>query len=96
MERPPIGLPEATWSQNLAMLCRREIDQGRRVRVSLPGAAVPLLVEDAYDWTKMLVVDPQGRRYYAAHPAGVVVLCAAPATPGPDEKPYWANVDGGD
>jgi len=72
----PTGPSEATWSQNLAMLCRREIDGGRLVRVSLPGASQPILVEDAYDWARMLViVDPQGRSYHTASPAGVVVLC---------------------
>ncbi len=90
----PTGPSEATWSQNMAHLVRQEIDQGRLVRVALPGAAQPILVEDAYDWAKMLVViDPQGHRYYAAHPAGLVVLCDPAALPGADEKPYWMNVD---
>lgn len=93
----PTGPSEATWSQNLAMLCRREIDAGRLVRVALPGASQPILVEDAYDWARMLViVDPQGRSYHAAHPAGVVVLCDPVAPPAPGEKPYWMLVDGGD
>ncbi|MGK6323464.1 hypothetical protein ACMGDM_10270 [Sphingomonas sp. DT-51] len=93
----PTGPSEATWSQNLAMLCRREIDAGRLVRVVLPSASTPILVEDAYDWARMLViVDPQGRAYHVAHPAGVVVLCDPATQPKPGEKPYWMKVDGDD
>lgn len=91
----PTGPSEATWSQNLAALCRREIDAGRLVCVALPGASQPILVEDACDWARMFVVaDPEGRRYYAAHPAGLVVLCEPSSAPrGPEAKPYWMNVD---
>ncbi|MHC9417673.1 hypothetical protein ACYZX9_03635 [Sphingomonas citri] len=93
----PTGPSEATWSQNMASLCRKEIDASRLVRVSLPGASQPIMVVDAYDWAQMLViVDPQGRSYYAAHPAGVVVLCDPVAPSKPGEKPYWMKVDGDD
>ena len=79
------------WAHLIAGLLRQEIDEGRLVRVALPGAKVPVLVEDAMRWGSMLALkDPQGARYYVADPAGVVVL-AEPVRP--VEGDWAARVD---
>ncbi|MGK6323663.1 hypothetical protein ACMGDM_11315 [Sphingomonas sp. DT-51] len=44
----------------------------------------------------LVIVDPQGRCYHAAHPAGVVVVCAPVTQPEPGEKLHLMNVDGDD
>jgi hypothetical protein len=83
------------WADLVAGLVRQEIDQGRLVRVSLPGASVPIPVEDASRWADMLVlVDPQGGRYYAADPAGVVVIAEPIKAPPAGQVLYWQQVDG--
>jgi len=85
----------AHWADLFAGLLHREIDAGRLVRIALPGAQVPILVEDAHRWTEMLVVkDPQGRLYYVGSTAGLVVLCEPTVPPAPGEKPFWMSVDG--
>lgn len=85
---------ERHWADMIAGLLRVEIDAGRLVQVQLPGARVPILVEDAQRWTEFLVVkDPQGVLYYAYDPAGIVVI-AEPTKPLKEgEKPYWMRVD---
>lgn len=85
--------PPMHWADLLAGLMRREIDQGRLVRIALPGARVPVLVEDAQRWVDLLVVvDPQGARYYAADPAGLVVI-TDPVKPIEGAPAYWTQVD---
>lgn len=82
------------WADVFVTVLRREIDLGRLVRIALPGAKVPILVEDASRWVDCLIVkDPQGGSYYVAHPAGVVIL-AEPVQPPPEgHVPYWMKVD---
>lgn len=86
--------PKTHWADLLASVLRQEIDQGRLVRVALPGARVPILVEDANRWADCLVIrDPQGARYYAADPAGVVVIAEPVKAQVEGERPYWMKVD---
>jgi hypothetical protein len=89
----PTAPPPEHWADLLSYLVRQEVDAGRLVRLSLPGARVPVLVEDAYRWSDVLVaVDPQGGRYMTASPAGVVLVCdPVPRVPGDD---YASKVDG--
>jgi hypothetical protein len=73
------------WAVQMATLLLSEIDDGRLVQVALPGAAVPVLVDDATVAGDMLVLrDAKGRSYHAAHPAGLVVICEPrPELPNP-------------
>lgn len=82
------------WADMIVTLVRQEIDGGRLVRVSLPGSKVPILVEDAMRWAQTLAIrDPQGGRYYLADPAGVVVICDPVQPLGPDEVPFYMEMD---
>ena len=82
------------WADVLGGKMRIEIDGGRGVQVVLPGISSPIEVDTAGRWLDLLVVrGPDGETYYVADPAGVVVICAPPRKLGPDEKPYWMQVD---
>lgn len=82
------------WYDRLATLMRGEIGKGRMVRVMLPGAGQPFIVEGAYGWARMLIVeDAAGRTYHVADPAGVVVITEPVELPPPGSKPYWMTVD---
>ncbi len=84
----PKGSPD--WAVQMATLMLAEIDDGRLVQIALPGAAVPVLVEDARVAAGMLVVmDAKGRTYYSADPAGLVVICQ----PQPEAINLAAGVD---
>ncbi|MCC2979051.1 hypothetical protein [Sphingomonas sp. IC4-52] len=75
-------------------LMRREIDAGREVKAVLPGISKPIPVDTAGRWLDLLVVRGLDMSaYYLADPAGVVVKRPPPRQLGPDEKPYWMQVD---
>jgi hypothetical protein len=72
----------------MVSVIRMGIDTGHLVRVSLPGAAHPVIVEDAgHCGAWVALEDGTGGRYYVASPDQVVVI-AAPLEPGrPRSRP---------
>jgi len=73
-ERHP-DAPWGDWQDTLVSTIRREIDTGHIVRIALPGAQVPIVVEDAGTSASFVVIAcAQGHRYYIGSMDGVVVI----------------------
>lgn len=90
---PPLG----SWQDTLVSVIRMEIDTGHLVRVSLPGAAHPVLVEEAgHCGPWVALADGMGGRYYVASPDQVVVIAAPlePGRPRPRPEEPRMTVDG--
>lgn len=67
--------PWGGWQDTLVSTIRMEIDQGLAVRLKLPGAQAPIVVEDAGTSASFVVIAcAQGHRYYIGSMEGVVVI----------------------
>jgi len=63
------------WQEGLVWTIREEIDLGLIVRIFLPGAAQPMLVEEAaVEMPFVILSDPMGARYYIGSMAGIVLI----------------------
>ncbi len=67
--------PHREWQTGLVWTIREEMALGNIVRIVLPGANGPMIVEEARTEEPFVIVsDPQGHRYYIGSMAGVVLL----------------------
>jgi len=63
------------WQEGLVWTIREEIDLGLIVRIFLPGATQPMLIEEAaVEMPFVIVSDPMGGRYYIGSMAGIVLM----------------------
>jgi len=77
METKELSNPQApprAWQTALVWTIREEIALGNIVRIFLPGATAPMIVEEARSEEPFVIVsDPTGHRYYIGSMAGVVL-----------------------
>ena len=74
--------PWGGWQDTMVSTIRSEIDQGRIVRVQLPGALRPVPIEDAGTHGPFVLLEgPGGGRFFIGDMAGVVLL-SDPLGPG--------------
>ena len=75
IERPQPAL--RAWQDCLVDTILEEIALGMCVRIVIPGAPVPMTIEDArVEGALVLLSDHPGTRYYLRSMAGVVLLAA--------------------
>lgn len=68
-------VPRRAWQTALVWTIREELALGNVVRIVLPGAPQPMIVEEATAELPFVIVsDPRGCRYYIGSMSGVTLL----------------------